>query len=169
MKRPETDTVQKTPKECCKISKVNVSKLLEMRFCKGRTLKEANFSLAVYRRKRNVTIRWLEDETDETLKTLVKGDMIWLETPQNPRGEVADLLTRVAVGACDATFAPPPIQCLLSAAKCQLLERSFESIHSANHIAKELELSSTIARQGWHSPRQMFNRNSPGEDRGKAS
>ena len=122
-----------------------------------------------------MTIRWLEDETDETLKTLVKGDMIWLETPQNPRGEVADLFyyrTRVAVGvilACDATFAPPPIQCLLSAAKCQLLERSFESIHSANHIAKELELSSTIARQGWHSPRQMFNRNSPGEDRVKAS
>ncbi len=67
-----------------------------------------------------MTIRWLEDETDETLKTLVKGDMIWLETPQNPRGEVADLFyyrTRVAVGvilACDATFAPPPIQCLLS-------------------------------------------------------
>lgn len=62
----------------------------------------------------------LEDITANQLKELGKGDLVWLESPQNPRGEVADLsyytsiLSPDVIIAVDSTFAPPPIQCLLS-------------------------------------------------------
>ncbi|KAJ3358682.1 hypothetical protein HDU91_005147 [Kappamyces sp. JEL0680] len=77
-------------------------------------------SLQVFNRNRNTQIRWLEEETSTSLAALGKGDLVWLESPQNPRGEVADLsyyrkhLSKEVVVAVDATFAPPPIQTLLS-------------------------------------------------------
>ncbi|ORY80459.1 putative trans-sulfuration enzyme [Protomyces lactucae-debilis] len=55
----------------------------------------------------------------DTLDTVTpgKGDVIWLETPLNPTGEVTDIAHYVeiakkhgAVVCVDSTFAPPPLQ-----------------------------------------------------------
>ncbi len=77
-------------------------------------------SLQVYQRNRQVEVKYLEEVSEEYLSSLGKGDLVLLETPQNPRGEVADLqyytskLSKDVILAADATFAPPPIQNLLS-------------------------------------------------------
>ncbi|TPX66130.1 hypothetical protein SpCBS45565_g04623 [Spizellomyces sp. 'palustris'] len=73
----------------------------------------------VYRRGREdkVGLVFLEDG----IQTFQKGDLIWLESPQNPRGEIADIAdyaSRRPAGATlavDATFAPPPLQKTLAA------------------------------------------------------
>ena len=77
-------------------------------------------AIHVYSRNRVVDVQWLEDITATGLKELPNDSLVWLESPQNPRGEVADLNyyrtncpshTLIAV---DSTFAPPPLQALLS-------------------------------------------------------
>ena len=57
----------------------------------------------------------LESFRDQ-VATLQSGDVVWIESPQNPRGEVADILQLKkslpagVILAVDSTFAPPPIQ-----------------------------------------------------------
>ncbi|KAI9203267.1 Cys/Met metabolism PLP-dependent enzyme-domain-containing protein [Polychytrium aggregatum] len=69
-------------------------------------------SLQLYARGRDhVQIIHLEDAPSE----FQPGDMIWLESPQNPRGEIYDVEYYVkarpkgAIVAVDATFSPPPL------------------------------------------------------------
>ncbi|KAJ8609366.1 hypothetical protein MRB53_039131 [Persea americana] len=57
------------------------------------------------------------DELDRDVSKLDSGDVVWLETPLNPTGEVTDIsrYSRIAkqngaVLCVDATFAPPPLQ-----------------------------------------------------------
>ncbi|KAJ3103472.1 hypothetical protein HDU97_010055 [Phlyctochytrium planicorne] len=57
---------------------------------------------------------------EDGFPTLEAGDLIWVESPQNPRGETYDIeeikskCPEGAILAVDATFAPPPLQqCLL--------------------------------------------------------
>lgn len=75
--------------------------------------------MEIFKRNRDTIVKWVEDATDETLAGLKEGDLIFLESPQNPRGEVADLSYYTAridpkvVLAVDSTFSPPPIQSLL--------------------------------------------------------
>ncbi|KAI8930259.1 Cys/Met metabolism PLP-dependent enzyme-domain-containing protein [Entophlyctis helioformis] len=72
-------------------------------------------------RGRNVKVSFLEDDSDGSiLRSLEAGDLVWLESPQNPRGEVADLQYYLAnrregvIIGVDSTFAPPPIQLSLT-------------------------------------------------------
>lgn len=58
----------------------------------------------------------LDDLEDED-HNLNKGDLIWLESPLNPTGEITDISKYAkiasksqAILAVDATFAPPPLQ-----------------------------------------------------------
>lgn len=79
--------------------------------------------VGLYTRSRNVKVLHLTDSEAENkvlLQSLQKSDLLWLESPQNPRGEVSDLdlfkkhcASGVVIGV-DSTFAPPPIQCMLS-------------------------------------------------------
>jgi cystathionine gamma-synthase len=77
-------------------------------------------AIELYTRNRQVTIEWLEDTTESRMKQLPPSTLVWLESPQNPRGEVADLqyyrsnCPKSVIIAVDATFAPPPLQNLLS-------------------------------------------------------
>ena len=57
---------------------------------------------------------------------LRQGDMVWLETPKNPKCEVYDVAhyaakcrAACATLAVDATFAPPPLQVRPSSPKHQ--------------------------------------------------
>lgn len=59
---------------------------------------------------------------DESL-SFASGDLVWLESPQNPRGEIYDIASfknRCPAGAhvvVDSTFSPPPLQfCLANGA-----------------------------------------------------
>ncbi|KAJ3216822.1 hypothetical protein HDU67_008908 [Dinochytrium kinnereticum] len=70
-------------------------------------------SLDVYKRGRDyLEIINLEDGLPE----LKAGDLVWLESPQNPRGETYDIeeikskCPPGAILAVDSTFAPPPLQ-----------------------------------------------------------
>ncbi|KAI8580235.1 hypothetical protein K450DRAFT_238774 [Umbelopsis ramanniana AG] len=65
--------------------------------------------IEVYKRHRDIAIIDLDAE-------LQKGDLVWLESPLNPTGEVYDILAYTErahkVGATvlvDSTFAPPPL------------------------------------------------------------
>jgi Cys/Met metabolism PLP-dependent enzyme len=56
---------------------------------------------------------------------LQKGDLVWLESPLNPTGEVYDVLAYTErahkVGATvlvDSTFAPPPLTWAIELGKC---------------------------------------------------
>jgi cystathionine gamma-synthase len=76
-------------------------------------------ALSLYKRGRLVDELPLETQTITSLSNLPPNTLIWLESPQNPRGEVADMLyykrhipKHVKLGV-DATFAPPPIQNLM--------------------------------------------------------
>jgi cystathionine gamma-synthase len=76
-------------------------------------------ALSLYKRGRTVNELALEEQNASTLSHLPPNTLIWLESPQNPRGEVADMLyykkilpNHVNIGV-DATFAPPPIQSLM--------------------------------------------------------
>ncbi|KAJ3329540.1 hypothetical protein HDU76_007695 [Blyttiomyces sp. JEL0837] len=69
--------------------------------------------LEVYKRGRSyLEVLHLEDNPKEFLP----GDLIWLESPQNPRGEIYDIAgykARCPEGAhvvVDSTFCPPPLQ-----------------------------------------------------------
>lgn len=73
-------------------------------------------ALALFKRGRKVEELALEDQTPDSLSNLPPNTLLWLESPQNPRGEVADMVyyknnipKHVTLGV-DATFAPPPIQ-----------------------------------------------------------
>ncbi|KAK6099301.1 hypothetical protein MT418_000735 [Batrachochytrium dendrobatidis] len=76
--------------------------------------------IEMYMRGRSVELFYIENDKDGSLlKSLEAGDLVWLESPQNPCGEVADLhyyttnrKPGVIVGI-DSTFAPPPLQCPL--------------------------------------------------------
>ncbi|KAI9099892.1 Cys/Met metabolism PLP-dependent enzyme-domain-containing protein [Phlyctochytrium arcticum] len=74
-------------------------------------------AIDVYRRGRNVELLFLEKGEPE----FKAGDLIWLESPQNPRGEVYDIAAYAAKTpsgatlAVDSTFAPPPLQKCLTA------------------------------------------------------
>ncbi|TPX44478.1 hypothetical protein SeLEV6574_g04465 [Synchytrium endobioticum] len=70
----------------------------------------------IYTRDRPfVEIKALED-LPPSYSEFRDGDLIWLESPQNPRGEIADvqrfgaLRPPGATVAVDATFSPPPLQ-----------------------------------------------------------
>ncbi|KAJ3271881.1 hypothetical protein HDV01_006166 [Terramyces sp. JEL0728] len=71
-------------------------------------------SIKLYTQNRDVQILYLEG--GDFLGKLSKGDMIYFDSPQNPRGEVSDLSyfsskkPEGVILAVDATFAPPPIQ-----------------------------------------------------------
>lgn len=70
-------------------------------------------TLQSYIRGRQVIVVYLEDGFD--LTEFNAGDLIWLESPLNPCGEIQDLSLysnrREGVFLCvDSTFAPPPIQ-----------------------------------------------------------
>ncbi|KAJ3413103.1 hypothetical protein HDV05_008499 [Chytridiales sp. JEL 0842] len=77
-------------------------------------------SVDLYKRGRDwVEIVHLEDFDGPYLS----GDMIWLESPQNPRGEIYDIQAYKdkcpagAIVAVDSTFSPPPLQyCLANGA-----------------------------------------------------
>jgi cystathionine gamma-synthase len=77
-------------------------------------------AIELYTRNRNVQFEWIEEMKESRLSHLPTHTLLWLESPQNPRGEVADLqyyrnlLPKHVNIAVDATFAPPPIQNLLS-------------------------------------------------------
>lgn len=76
-------------------------------------------SIDIFKRQRQTKVLWIEDVDAKTLRDLDDA-MIWLESPQNPRGEVVDvgyyasLINENVILAVDATFAPPPLQNLLS-------------------------------------------------------
>ncbi|KNC99947.1 uncharacterized protein SPPG_05320 [Spizellomyces punctatus DAOM BR117] len=76
--------------------------------------------IRIYRRGREdkVGLVFIEDG----IQTFQKGDLIWLESPQNPRGEIAGIHCRLCISspsgatlAVDATFAPAPLQKTLAA------------------------------------------------------
>ncbi|KAJ3185310.1 hypothetical protein HDU85_001360 [Gaertneriomyces sp. JEL0708] len=74
-------------------------------------------AIQVYLRGRsNVEVAYLDDYEHLDTVQLKEGDLIWLESPQNPRGEVVDVKALAlrkpqnCTLAIDATFAPPPIQ-----------------------------------------------------------
>ena len=55
----------------------------------------------------------LDMEVAELGNDIRPGDIVWLETPKNPTGELEDIARYVATGAdvvVDATLAPPPLQ-----------------------------------------------------------
>jgi cystathionine beta-lyase/cystathionine gamma-synthase len=66
---------------------------------------------------------------DEALQNLHPKTLLWLESPQNPRGEVVDLqhlkslIPAGVIIAVDCSFAPPPIQNLLDHGNEAFLQR----------------------------------------------
>ncbi|KAI8811152.1 Cys/Met metabolism PLP-dependent enzyme-domain-containing protein [Cladochytrium replicatum] len=79
-------------------------------------------AMAIYvRTKPSVQVFHLEEEDAAAPYVFEEGDLIWLEMPQNPRGEVYDIrayAARKPAGATigvDSTFAPPPLQYCLQA------------------------------------------------------
>jgi cystathionine gamma-synthase len=77
----------------------------------------SHLTLNSYIRGRDTVVKYLEDGFN--LEEYKAGDIIWLESPLNPCGEVQDFESYSArpegVMLCvDSTFAPPPIQKCLS-------------------------------------------------------
>ncbi|KAJ2996559.1 hypothetical protein HDV02_006392 [Globomyces sp. JEL0801] len=74
----------------------------------------------LYCKNRNVKIDFYDTVPGYDIFKTIKKGLVLLESPQNPRGEVVDLeaivplLSDNVVVAVDATFAPPPLQSLLS-------------------------------------------------------
>ncbi|KAI8908920.1 Cys/Met metabolism PLP-dependent enzyme-domain-containing protein [Gorgonomyces haynaldii] len=73
----------------------------------------SHMTIGTFVRKRETEILYLED--GHKMDELSEGDLIWLESPLNPTGEVVDLSLyqsrpKGVVLAVDSTFAPPPIQ-----------------------------------------------------------
>jgi cystathionine gamma-synthase len=77
-------------------------------------------TLERYTKGRSIQVLYLEENSDPShLAQLKPGDLVLLESPQNPRGEVADIAyyaQHIQEGvylAVDATFCPPPLQRVL--------------------------------------------------------
>ena len=76
-------------------------------------------ALELYCRGRDVRIIYTDDCTITDYRQLKKGDMVLIESPQNPLGIVTDipqileLLDEQVFVAVDATFLPPPLQQVL--------------------------------------------------------
>jgi cystathionine beta-lyase len=74
-------------------------------------------TVELYSRNRDIKIIYVEDEN---LDLLNAGDLLLLESPMNPRGEVYDIraykniIKEGVVLAVDSTFCPPPLQTLHS-------------------------------------------------------
>ncbi|KAI9366900.1 pyridoxal phosphate-dependent transferase [Zopfochytrium polystomum] len=72
-----------------------------------------------FKRGRDTTAIFLETLDLDSVK-FVAGDLVWLESPQNPRGEIYDverfkaLCSEGAHVVVDATFTPPPLQFCLN-------------------------------------------------------
>ncbi|TPX33188.1 hypothetical protein SmJEL517_g03872 [Synchytrium microbalum] len=75
--------------------------------------------LELYARNRQVEIKYWE-EMPSNFSAFKAGDLLWLESPRNPRGEIDDvekyakLRPEGSTLIVDATFAPPPIQYALA-------------------------------------------------------
>ncbi|KAG2182716.1 hypothetical protein INT44_005696 [Umbelopsis vinacea] len=78
--------------------------------------------IEIYKRHRDIVSRcsWLYDQINKAIidldAELQKGDLVWLESPLNPTGEVYDVLAYTerahkvgAIVMVDSTFAPPPL------------------------------------------------------------
>lgn len=70
-------------------------------------------AVELYCRNKDIQVLCIEDDN---LKQLMPGDLLLVESPQNPRGEVSDfklLKSKIkdkVIFAVDASFCPPPLQ-----------------------------------------------------------
>lgn len=83
-------------------------------------------TIQLFSRNRNIEIIFVEDNQ---LDKLNAGDLLLLESPMNPRGEVYDIsayknmIKDGVVLAVDSTFCPPPLQALHSHGTYILIRR----------------------------------------------
>ena len=76
-------------------------------------------ALELYTRNRNVMVIFEDECTKTMLQDLKAGDLVLIESPQNPYGIIADIPMIIenvrddVIVAVDGTFCPPPLQQLL--------------------------------------------------------